>query len=237
MKKTIILTALLFILKIVSLNAQPYSDEMPPQLQGGLIIKVFHSIPMGRYSDKQILGNSGFTNLGYGGGLEYETVLGRSNFKLFCSADGIFHPINEADVENMLWSVYGTRHKVDVPTNISLPVIVGLKYAIMIGKNSEFQFFAGGGVNYFIPSNYDMMIYKPDQDIITGQISNGNAVSMGLKVGCGIISNKVTFHVNYFNLGEAKYTQETKYSNGEGDNSISAVQAISMLLISMGIRI
>ncbi|KAF0153481.1 MAG: hypothetical protein FD143_13 [Ignavibacteria bacterium] len=209
---------------------------LPAQsMDQSFIIKGNLSLPLGQYAENDYSDHAGFANLGYGGGLEFESRFGISPVKWFISSDIIINYFDEDKFEDMIYETSGLLPSINSDPNINIPTFIGLKFVGELTPSIEFQISGGAGLNISYPSNYEITITNIPQSG-TGNAKNDPTTSFGFKVGGSLVVNKIFFQFCYINLSEPSYNGYLYFPNGTKQKS-DFKQPISMMLFSIGINI
>jgi hypothetical protein len=192
------------------------------------IIKGNLIFPQGDFLDDDIIAEDGFASIGYGVGLEYQHIIGPEGLGIFISGDILVNPIDEERVKQVL--VGGYEYKFKDPY-INIPLMAGLLYTVQINPNTDFQLKAGGGINYYIPPDYEIIHPFPD----TTNISNASVNTFGFRIAGTLIIDKVLIEISYLNLGEAEFEAQS-YQPFFTPTLENLKQRISMVNFTVGIR-
>ena len=192
-------------------------------------------VPLGAYAQKSEAANSGFAKFGFGGGIDYDLLVGQSGFSWsnnfsYLSSDfeanyfsrGLNVVLQESGAYSNYAFLTGIKYEKNLSDNFRL-------FAIAQGGGS---FTKGPFINGFLDTDKEQVPFL--------EFQMGNDTSAGFAFGLGMVTNETTtIQIRYYSLGTHDYTASVNYADNGADKSANVgwSQPVSMIFISVGYAI
>lgn len=194
------------------------------------------SMPLGDFAQKGDSPTAGFAQFGFGGGAEFDLIVGESGIAWSTS----FHYIaNDYQTDGEFKWIPDFQLQ-DTGTYSNYALFTGAKY--IHDLSDKFALFAVGqiGMNRATGPFFGGYAVDNEDNIALVEIEMGNHTTQGFGVGVGFIANRTTtFSVRYFSLGTATFSSSTTYTIGDERETVNIEwdQPISMILLTVGYTI
>ena len=220
----------IFILAVIitSLKINTYS-------QGNVSIHFGSSLPVSDFKSDDINNEeAGGAAIGFNLGINYIYPLSNNHFGLIGGIDVNYNGLTKKtkdEVENY-FEMNGVYYSdIKFYKYINIPVTFGLNYTFLADQKIVPYVNTGMVLNFLKITNMEVDSYG---QIVTSKFDI--ASNLGLTIGCGIlISNKISFSLNYLALGKHDIKGEIS-SSGYSEN-IEDKQKVDILTLTIGFRL
>jgi hypothetical protein len=191
------------------------------------------SFPQGDFGDNSGE-NAGYAQMGYGGGVEFATLIKNTNgLYFFIGANLIFNPIDGNEIRKVFEAMF-SGYSVDYTAGswMNIPFLGGLK----------FQSIPSGGIQFYINGGIGLNLVKgPNMDLTVGgetvKISYNLSTSFAFGIGGGLVINEnINIGIKYLNMDEPEVAGELDYPGGTEELD-GYDQPVSVWLLGLGIQL
>lgn len=203
--------------------------------QGKFLVHSLISVPAESDPSKDPFNmDIGVAGIGFGLGIQYNYIITKNGFGVFCGADFIYNGVNESAKEEMK-STYENLYQVTDPDIkyfklLNFPFSAGISYLLKTG--GRISFYANSGLCWNVLKMTDTVV-ESDNDRL--KVEPEPAGNFGFRAGAGIIFNeRIAASVNYLGLG----THEISYliSSTGFAWEIEGKQKIDLVTFCLGYR-
>ncbi len=193
------------------------------------------SIPIGDYAKTTDEPNSGFAQLGFGAGIEYDLRFGDSGLSW---SSGFTYLTNDYQADQFSRGLDILLQESGSYSNFAL--FTGVKYEKRLGDNMRLFAVAQGGASLARGPYFNGFYEQENQELQFVEFQLGRDITGGYVVGVGMIANETTtVLLRYFNLGSPVFSGRASYQIDGNDQTaaIEWAQPVSVIAVTIGYAI
>lgn len=180
---------------------------------------------------------TGAAGTGFGLGFKYQFPIPQiENLRFLIGAEVMWNPLN-SDAKDCIDEIIETEMGEDVnttlPNYLNIPLMAGLNYSFGLTEKVKLYGELGLGLNIRIATKF---MFENEEEGVT--VKYDNATSFAYQLGVGVLFDKVSIGLHWYNLGSVKVKGEvTSYDNYYGSESESFTWkelSTSMLTLKVG---
>lgn len=181
---------------------------------------------------------TGAAGTGFGLGFKYQFPIPQiENLRFLIGAEVMWNPLN-SDAKDCIDEIIETEMGEDVnttlPNYLNIPLMAGLNYSFGLTEKVKLYGELGLGLNVRIATKF---MFDNEEDGAT--IKYDNATSFAYQLGVGVLFDKVSIGLHWYNLGSVKVKGEVTpwddyYGRSESESFTFKELSTSMLTLKVG---